>query len=905
MKKLLLIVVALAFSLAIHAQETITLVVNGEGTTKEEATANALRSAIEQAFGVFVSANTQILNDEIVKDEIATIASGNIKEYKELGTVTMPDGRKSISLSATVSIKNLISYAKSKGSSAEFAGAVWGMNIKMRKLNAENERMAIDHLLEQLDILSRDMFKIELSTPNPPVKINWDDNKYYHLKKSYSSQPYFLDFNLTYYPTTTCKIFFDLLSNSIQSIALSDDEVKAYKESGEPLYELRIGYDGRQYYTVGLNPYTNAPKYYFRTDIAATITSAIDISIRNALLSQWQIVRSSTDKGEEPITFETLAPKHRYWKSYPQNRVIEWPTAPLITGYFNRYIDIDFFQNMMNVLMNPQITTFTIKIGYTEEELSKTTGFEITKREDFDVDNIQGRNEIWCTFSRFSQELWDRCAAPGGAYTYSIKNKCWIQHCEHDVTIINEYNGGHFHCADLTSISLPNSVTEIGRQAFSGCTGLSSITIPNLVTKIDYRAFSGCTGLTSISLPNSVTWIDDRAFEGCTGLTSIKIPDSVTRIDYRTFYGCTGLTSVTIPNSVTWIDKEAFSGCTGLTSISLPNSVTSIGRQAFSGCTGLTSVTIGNSVTWIEDRAFEGCTGLTSVTIGNSVTLIGQEAFSGCTGLTSITIPNSVTRINTLAFQNTHPDCVAYVPMGRAEYYKKLLSTAGFSGRVVEMSPNTHASNQIIEEEKTKVYSNPSSNQIIEEEEKTKVYSNSYDGYTNIRETPSLKGKVIGELRNGPDGAVLISKTEGWSKINCNGVEGYVYTKNLSTSPTEEVTISTDINWINGIWRNDNEQYAYLIFNNGTFAIQSTSGTLAYGTYILKGNDIEFSIKQFLSSMEISKIQRLGIDTSTNRIGQLRKMDFLSESEQYNNTYDLTWTKSQFNALKKEIRALL
>ena len=322
MKKIFLIVIALAFSFATYAQETVTLFVNGEGATKEEATANALRSAIEQSFGVFVSANTQILNDEIVKDEIATIASGNIKEYKELGTVTMPDGRKSISLSATVSIKNLISYAKSKGSSTEFAGAVWGMNIKMRKLNAENERMAIHCLLEQLDILSRDMFKIELSTPNPPVKINWDDNKYSHLKKIYSSQPYFIDFNLTYYSTSTCVLFFDLLSNSIQSIALSDEEVKAYKESGEPMYELRIGYDSRLQYTVGLNFYTNAPKYYFRTDIVETIISSIDISIRNALLSQWQIVRSSTDKGEESITFKTLAPKHKYWKSYPKNRVI-------------------------------------------------------------------------------------------------------------------------------------------------------------------------------------------------------------------------------------------------------------------------------------------------------------------------------------------------------------------------------------------------------------------------------------------------------------------------------------------------------------------------------------------------------------------------------------------------------
>ncbi|MBQ1281361.1 MAG: hypothetical protein IIY16_03855, partial [Oscillospiraceae bacterium] len=112
------------------------------GATKEEATANALRSAIEQAFGTFVSANTQILNDDIVKDEIATISSGNIQEYSELGCITLPNGHKSVSLSATVSIGNLVSYAKSKGSSAEFAGSVFAMNMKMRKLNAENEKKA-------------------------------------------------------------------------------------------------------------------------------------------------------------------------------------------------------------------------------------------------------------------------------------------------------------------------------------------------------------------------------------------------------------------------------------------------------------------------------------------------------------------------------------------------------------------------------------------------------------------------------------------------------------------------------------------------------------------------------------------------------------------------------------------
>ena len=477
------------------------------------------------------------------------------------------------------------------------------------------------------------------------------------------------------------------------------------------------------------------------------------------------------------------------------------------------------------------------------------------------------------------------------------------------MTIINVYNGGHYHCADLTSISIPNSVTEIESGAFSGCTGLTSITIPNSVTHIGESAFSGCTGLTSITIPNSVSEIGRVAFSGCTGLTSITIPNSVTHIRQYAFSDCTGLTSITIPNSVTEIDLRAFSGCsaltsitipnlvrnigsgvfsgcTGLTSITIPNSVWSIEQNAFSGCTGLTSITIPNSVWSIEQNAFSGCTGLTTITIPNSVRTIGDYAFDGCASLTSITIPNSVRSIRQNAFRNTRQDCVAYVPVGEIEYYKQLLSSGGFNGSVVEISSNSSTSKQ------------------INEEAKTKVYSNSYDGYTNIRETPSLKGKIIGELRNGPDGAVLISKTEGWSKISCNGLEGYVYTKNLSTSPTEEVKISIDINWLKGIW-SDNEQYAYLIFNNGTFAIQSTSGTLAYGTYVLKGNDIEFSIKQFLSSMEISKTQRYRIDPSTNRIGQLMKRDFLSESEQHNIIESLTWAESQYLALRKEIYTLV
>ena len=237
-------------------------------------------------------------------------------------------------------------------------------------------------------------------------------------------------------------------------------------------------------------------------------------------------------------------------------------------------------------------------------------------------------------------------------------------------------------CGSLTSVTIPNSVTFIGDNAFS-CSRLENInvdsenvnyssidgilynkeatnlircpkaktsaTIPNSVTTISEKAFSGCD-LTSVTIPNSVISIGDNAFQRCSNLTSVTIPNSVTSIGAGAFYYCGSLTSVTIPNTVTSIGKEAFYHCESLISVTIPNSVTSIGDNAFQECSSLTSVTIPNSVTSIGDNAFQECSSLTSVTIPNSVTSIGASAFYGCSSLTSVTIPNSVTSIGYNAF---------------------------------------------------------------------------------------------------------------------------------------------------------------------------------------------------------------------------------------------------------------
>ena len=229
--------------------------------------------------------------------------------------------------------------------------------------------------------------------------------------------------------------------------------------------------------------------------------------------------------------------------------------------------------------------------------------------------------------------------------------------------------GAFVNCNNLTSVTIPNSVTSIGQEAFAGCCSLTSITIPNSVTSIGQKAFEGCRGLASVNFGNSVSSIGYGAFSDCTGLTTVAIPNSVTSIGSSAFSYCSGLTLVTISNSMTSISSNAFNGCSSLTSITIPESVTSIGDQAFHNCSGLTEVIIGNSVTSIGERVFYGCNGLTSVTIPNLVTSISSTAFYGCGGLTEINVESSnmaYTSENGILFNKDKTAIVCY-PANKSE----------------------------------------------------------------------------------------------------------------------------------------------------------------------------------------------------------------------------------------------
>jgi hypothetical protein len=202
----------------------------------------------------------------------------------------------------------------------------------------------------------------------------------------------------------------------------------------------------------------------------------------------------------------------------------------------------------------------------------------------------------------------------------------------------SDYNshGAFERCTSLTSVAIPETVTNIGGIVFYGCTSLTNVVIPDSLISIGGSAFYLCTNLTTISMGNHTASIGDYAFGSCFSLTNITFQANVASIGEGAFRWCSSLFGIILPNIVKNISPWTFYGCSSLASITIPNSVTNIGYCAFQDCTNLASITIPNSVTTIGSQAFQNCTSLATATIGNGVTNIGSYAFNVCRNLAGI-----------------------------------------------------------------------------------------------------------------------------------------------------------------------------------------------------------------------------------------------------------------------------
>ncbi len=269
-------------------------------------------------------------------------------------------------------------------------------------------------------------------------------------------------------------------------------------------------------------------------------------------------------------------------------------------------------------------------------------------------------------------------------YTGSVTIPSTVTYKGVTYDVIAVGNNAFSDCSDLTSVTIPNSVTSIGLLAFSNCTGLTDVfcyaeNVPSTVSS----AFS-YTPISSVTLHVPRGSVEEyKAADPWSGFGNIvKIQNCVNGIYYN-FDTNTKQAEVTYLNEIL-SNPDAYKG-----SVTIPEtvtyndvtySVTSIGEWAFGGSSGLTEVVIPNSVTSIGDWAFFNCSGLKEVTIPSSVTSIGHGAFSIWSSLTDVyCYAGNVPTTDSDAFSNNYiPSVTLHVPAGSVEAYKTTSPWSGF-----------------------------------------------------------------------------------------------------------------------------------------------------------------------------------------------------------------------------------
>jgi hypothetical protein len=345
-KTISIFLILINFSNELYSQTSnkdVIITSTGSGKTLEDAKQAALRSATEQAFGAFVSSKTEMFNDQIVADQMASVSSGNIKSFEILNETQFPDMRWGVTLKVMVSVDKLTSFVAAKGIEIEVKGGLFALNIKQQSLNELGEIKAIGDMVGLLHEPMQISFDYEIESSDP---------------KSLDSENKNWEIPLVVTATTNMNMDFcaGYIIKTLEALGLSTEEVISYKNLDKAIFPIIINYNGVD------------KTYYLRKQSS--------INTLKTLLSQWNFytlsftVQSGLDEKNGNDVYND--------SRYENKTQIHKLTDKELTGFDPSLSYEPIKINLLNT--GKKAAVYAWKDKRTLTEIEKMTGYNVTPR---------------------------------------------------------------------------------------------------------------------------------------------------------------------------------------------------------------------------------------------------------------------------------------------------------------------------------------------------------------------------------------------------------------------------------------------------------------------------------------------------------------------------------------------
>ena len=352
MKKILVVALLVLGTVAANAQETsknVSIIVTGSGNTQDDAKQSALRSAIEQAYGAFISSKTEVLNDNLVSDQITSIANGNIQSFEILNEAQLPDGSWGNTLKAVVSIDKLASFVQAKGISVEIQGGLFALNIKQQALNESAEINAINQLVGMMHEVMQTAIDFKIITSSPVSKDATNKNFEIGIKVGAFANKN-LEFCAEYYIKT------------LEGLSLSNSEASNYLSLKKIIYPVRIKYKNKE------------STFLFRKEISSVLIST--------LFDNFEFYSTSflAYRDKDEILEDTKKIRYVSWEKKAGNFDSDMPEDRkwVLSNYYDDY---DYYYPSFNFFSNQDyIAEITWTDQLTIEQIGKLNGYTVSPR---------------------------------------------------------------------------------------------------------------------------------------------------------------------------------------------------------------------------------------------------------------------------------------------------------------------------------------------------------------------------------------------------------------------------------------------------------------------------------------------------------------------------------------------